>query len=267
MGRFESNWSNRPESQYLHWTRGVVRNQIQLAFRNHWEYLCHFHGATSPGKSLEVGAGRGSLSAYFADGGWDSTLLDLSPTAVSSARDAFAASGLNATFVEADCLDMPFEANTFDLIFSIGLLEHFEDTRAVLAEKYRVLKPGGRLLSYVVPEHTPNVQLESQWVNALLTSEAIYVETDRKTAIYRNSLLHSHYEAELLDLGLEHVGHDWVYGLPMISTSPSFPFTLLPDRMELVLVDEFSKRLGNGPRKWICEDFGGQAFFVFGTKV
>ena len=37
---FEGNWKKRDESYYVHWTRSEPANQIQLAFRNHWNLLC-----------------------------------------------------------------------------------------------------------------------------------------------------------------------------------------------------------------------------------
>lgn len=265
--RFEANWSERPESKYLHWTRTAVKNQIQLAFRNHWDYLRFHHDAASPGRVLEVGSGRGSLSAYFSDAGWDCTLLDLAPSAVAAAKEAFAESGLTAEFVHADCLDMPFEDSCFDLVFSVGLLEHFEQTMPVLKEQARVLKPGGKLIAYVVPEHTPPIQIENEWVNKLLTAMFDHEPEATKSDVFRSDYLHEHYKQELFDLGMKSLGHHWVYPLPMISTSPSFPFTLLPESMEQILVDEFSRRLEGGEDRWVCKDLGGQAFFVFGTKA
>lgn len=58
------------------------------------------------------------------------------------------------TFVEADTRATPFADNTFDLIFSFGVIEHVPDdqSRRAVIELARVLKPGGRALIT-----TPNV--------------------------------------------------------------------------------------------------------------
>ncbi len=45
--------------------------------------------------------------------------------------------------VKMDVHDIPFEDNTFDVVFCNHVLEHVEDDEKVLSEFYRVLKPGG----------------------------------------------------------------------------------------------------------------------------
>ena len=45
--------------------------------------------------------------------------------------------------VKADICDLPFEENSFDVIFCNHVLEHIEDDKKAMSELYRVLKPGG----------------------------------------------------------------------------------------------------------------------------
>ncbi len=45
--------------------------------------------------------------------------------------------------IKADLLDLPFEDNTFDVVFCNHVLEHIEDDNKAMSELYRVLKPGG----------------------------------------------------------------------------------------------------------------------------
>ena len=61
---FDQNWENRSETVYSHWTRETPKNQIQLAFRQHWLTFNEIIGGrVGTKKCLEVGCGRGSLSA------------------------------------------------------------------------------------------------------------------------------------------------------------------------------------------------------------
>jgi SAM-dependent methyltransferase len=67
--------------------------------------------------------------------------IDIAGDTVRQARatlDAF-----NPAFVQADVRAVPFGSNTFDLIYSMGTIEHFVEYREAAAELFRVLKPGG----------------------------------------------------------------------------------------------------------------------------
>lgn len=45
--------------------------------------------------------------------------------------------------VKADICNLPFENNSFDIVFCNHVLEHIEDDNKAMSELYRVLKPGG----------------------------------------------------------------------------------------------------------------------------
>lgn len=57
--------------------------------------------------------------------------------------------GLPQAVVCEDLFQSSLRRDTFDLVFSSGLIEHFDDTAAVIAEHLRVVKPGGRLVLIV----------------------------------------------------------------------------------------------------------------------
>lgn len=54
-------------------------------------------------------------------------------------------------FVQADCHNLPFEDRSFDLVISIGTLEHVSDYELAITEMKRVLSPGGYLLLFMGP--------------------------------------------------------------------------------------------------------------------
>src|SRR5215210_1508219 len=74
---------------------------------------------------LEIGCGLGTDGARFARAGALYTGVDLTEAAVSLARRRF-------------------EDESFDLVYSHGVLHHTPDGRAAVREVHRVLKPGGR---------------------------------------------------------------------------------------------------------------------------
>ena len=108
---------------------------------------------TSKARVLEVGVVPGHMLLYFAARrGYACTGIDLSPT-IHDVAGAFAAQGVTAEFIQADFLKWEC-GNRFDLVYSCGLVEHFDDPRLVIERHWRLVRPGG-LLVLTVPTLTP----------------------------------------------------------------------------------------------------------------
>jgi len=276
---FDRSWQARPESTYTHFTRSEPQNQVQLAFRENWlnfgRLLRMFWGERDWRglKALEAGAGRGTMSLYFADAGFDCTMVDTSETALDICKRIFAEQGLPGRFIKGDTLALDFAEGSFEVVFSIGLLEHFEDPAPVIAEQARVLAPQGVLLNYVVPHRPQNVQASYHWINDILR---IYSGMDDIAALAKENLYRSDYASPIYlkameKNGLAACGASGVYPLPMISPSIDFPFTLNTPEVEAVLVREFVRRLKQREREtgrpgWLCDESYGQGFVVWGCK-
>jgi SAM-dependent methyltransferase len=61
--------------------------------------------------------------------------------------------------VKLDVLNMPFEENTYDVVFCNHVMEHVADDKKAMAELFRVLRPGGWGIAQIplfhpIPEHT-----------------------------------------------------------------------------------------------------------------
>jgi SAM-dependent methyltransferase len=89
---------------------------------------------------LDAGCGSGRNMVELARHG-TVTGIELSQTSVSLAREREA-----GEVVEGSVLDMPFEADSFDLAASLDVIEHLEDDLQALRELRRVVAPGGTLL-------------------------------------------------------------------------------------------------------------------------
>ena len=79
--------------------------------------------------------------------------LDVSMPTVKQAKREFA--GDRSPFVVADVRQVPFASGSFDAIYSMGTIEHFDETEAAVVELARLLKPGGRLILGVPNRHDP----------------------------------------------------------------------------------------------------------------
>lgn len=104
------------------------------------------------GKTLEVGAGSGRLSCLLALRGYETTCLDYISEALQVARSNYKAVGAKGFFVSGDGRNLPFKEETFDVVMSTGLLEHFKNPQIIISEMTRVLTKGGLFYSDIVPK-------------------------------------------------------------------------------------------------------------------
>jgi ubiquinone/menaquinone biosynthesis C-methylase UbiE len=104
------------------------------------------------GRSLEVGCGSARLSRFLARLGFEAWGLDCEPEALRLAGERFSGNAGNAGLVSGDALALPFAHQTFDVVLSTGLLEHFPHPSPIIREMTRVLRPGGLFYSDIVPK-------------------------------------------------------------------------------------------------------------------
>lgn len=97
-------------------------------------------------KVLEIGCGLGTDGAQFAQAGAEYTGVDLTEAAVNLAGKRFELFNLPGTFRTADAENLDFADNSFDLVYSHGVLHHTPDTAGAVNEIHRVLRPGGRAM-------------------------------------------------------------------------------------------------------------------------
>lgn len=92
---------------------------------------------------LEVGCGMGSDLLQFARGGARCTGVDLTPRSIEITRHRFALYGERGEFLLSDGEHLPFADESFDVVYSNGVLHHTPDTAGAVKEVHRVLRPGG----------------------------------------------------------------------------------------------------------------------------
>lgn len=95
---------------------------------------------------LEVGGAPGGYLAYIHRGcNCRCAILDYSSSGCALARENFKALGIELDVYQRDLFAAGLP-NHFDFVYSLGLIEHFDDFSAVVAAQAKLVKPGGALL-------------------------------------------------------------------------------------------------------------------------
>ncbi len=94
-------------------------------------------------KVLEVGFGMGTDLFQIARSGAEVHGVDLVPKHLEIATKRFEVFGIPAELQIADAENLPFDDNSFDSVYTFGVIHHTPDTQKAVDEIHRVLKPGG----------------------------------------------------------------------------------------------------------------------------
>lgn len=149
---WETIWGEHMHHGYYgnHGTDKVPRRQAQIDLIEELLRWGNLDQKTSPPQAiLDVGCGIGGSSLYLAQK-FNATVhgVTLSPEQAKRGQERAAEANLTDTvhLQVGNALDLPFEDNSFDLVWSLESGEHFPDKAKFLQEAYRVLQPGGMLL-------------------------------------------------------------------------------------------------------------------------
>ena len=107
-------------------------------------------------KVLEIGTGNGADGVMFALNGADYTGVDLTDTALEATRRHFAVMGLTGSFQREDAEHLSFSDESFDWVYSHGVLHHTPNTQRAIDEIWRVLKPAGETIVMLYHKHSFN---------------------------------------------------------------------------------------------------------------
>ena len=92
---------------------------------------------------LEIGVGLGADHQQFAAAGAELFGVDLTERAIEHTRRRLTVFGLKSNLAVGDAEDLDFPGESFDRVYSWGVLHHSPDTVKAIAEVWRVLRPGG----------------------------------------------------------------------------------------------------------------------------
>lgn len=101
-------------------------------------------------KVLEIGVGLGADHQMFYEAGADLYGVDLTARAIEHTKHRFKLNNYESKLFVQDAEALPFNNQTFDIVYSYGVLHHTPDTEKSISEVHRVLKNGGtaRIMMY-----------------------------------------------------------------------------------------------------------------------
>ena len=237
MSRYQNFWEGVgrrfPDLGGAASTRYYAQNEQRL-FTEHFPAL---DGLTILKTDLWDEAKNTRILAWAGRHGAHAFGIDISEPTVRQARAAFDGQpGLPLQGVVGDVRDIPFKDDSFDAVYSMGTIEHFDATERAVAEMVRVLKPGGRAIIGVPNRHDPFLRpalaTVMQWLGLYAYGyEKSYSRRALRTMLERAGLTVVTETAILFIPGwlrmLDLACHAWCRPLSMITGALVWPFVQL----------------------------------------
>lgn len=131
--------------------------RFDKAYMDLYPYLDRYLPWRSGERLLEIGLGYGTVGQRLAERGLDYHGLDISPGPVGMMAHRLEMLGLTdpaGRVSVGSALSIPFPAESFDVVVSIGCLHHTGNLARAIREVHRVLRPGGAAMIMVYNRHS-----------------------------------------------------------------------------------------------------------------
>jgi len=142
--------SSGPFWHFVPMTQGLSRKECHDQFHHR---MASFLSAQSEDKILEFGCGFGEIGRQVAlISGASVTGLTMADEEIAGGNERIKKAGLEGrcAMVQGNYHKMPFEDESFDKVFGVYTLKYSADLTTAIGEMARVLKPGGRFVSYEI---------------------------------------------------------------------------------------------------------------------
>jgi ubiquinone/menaquinone biosynthesis C-methylase UbiE len=170
--RIESFWQQSPcDSWFASGTPGTpafYRSLDEHRYRVHPKLLPAVGFEKTRGlRVLEIGCGCGSEAERFARAGAHYTAVDLTNAALALTQKRLRLAGFSGSFMQGDAENLPFADDSFDFVYSHGVLHHTPDTARAIREVYRVLSPCGRAVVMLYHRDSFNYEINLRVIRRL----------------------------------------------------------------------------------------------------
>ena len=132
-------------SKMWDWEKNIDKQWLEPSMESY--YYANLWKKENKMRILDLGCGLGRHSMLFYDYGFKVTATDITPYCLKYLRNWQIERGISFPVVEADMLNMPFEANSFDCIYAYHVLSHtnLEGFKKMFSDIYKMLDTDGEI--------------------------------------------------------------------------------------------------------------------------
>lgn len=131
--------------------------EVPTAVENHFILKCM--GDLRGKNLLDIGAGLGESSVYFALQGARVTTVDLSPQMVETALNVGKRYGVSLQGHVSSAEDLNLPSAAYDIIYIANTIHHVQDRASLFEQMSLALKPGGQFFSYDPLAYNPVINI------------------------------------------------------------------------------------------------------------
>ena len=135
------------------------------------QFILSLMGDLSGKKLLDLGAGLGESSVYFALRGAQVTTVDVSPQMVEMAVSLGKRYGVELHGIVLVAEDLNLPSASFDLIYVANTIHHIQDRASLFEQMNRALKPGGKFFSYDPLAYNPAIKVYRRMASQVRTRD------------------------------------------------------------------------------------------------
>jgi SAM-dependent methyltransferase len=147
------------------------------------QFILRKMGPLGGKRVLDIGAGLGESSVYFALHGARVTTVDVSPGMVASAVALGRKFGVEVEGIVGDAEDLKLSEECYDIVYIANTIHHIENRAKLFEQIKRALKPGGKFFSYDPLAYNPVINVYRRMAfEVRTTDESPLRKTDLKLA-------------------------------------------------------------------------------------
>jgi SAM-dependent methyltransferase len=163
---FHDGWANSTRMEDV-----LVRECFEAPTALENRFILDHLGPLGGKKLLDIGAGLGESSVYFALQGARVTTVDISPQMVEMALRLGGKYGVELEGIVSGAEDLNLPDDSYDIIYIANTIHHVHDRASLFEQMHRALKPGGMFISYDPIAYNPLINVYRRMATGVRTPD------------------------------------------------------------------------------------------------